>query len=454
MRIPLRRFLLVAAILVSIITLLRYRPQALLQNFAAGLQPQNETILKHEPTHIVMSSSSSQQTFVFDTSTSSASSATNATIPEAETADSSYITQTNTTADKTIHQEGIAVLPLFPWEERAIQMLSKGYKRCQPPKGVHKTCCPGSFSRGGEVTAQFREDCSHADFEQIHHAARQFADSWPAQSNTCDICRIVEILRRRNEPLIVMGDSMTMQAYDGLHCELERRQYLVESSDTMRPLWTSGWGNIKGNSTLIVKSPTWAQGEFVIVHLFFVYSVPLVIAEEAAEINQAGGILWFNFGLHDGGNRLSKLESDMRSFFAALKANSTFSLVLFRETTAQHYDTPSGLYHFLPHRSLECSSLEWTGEVGRRDQAVRNAALAVGYDLVSPERAMFGDRNKMVVLPFHNYTAELHAGHPNDHGPYNNITRGECTHLCSTPLLWVPLWRTLRIALDAAFSSH
>jgi hypothetical protein len=182
--------------------------------------------------------------------------------------------------------------------------------------------------------------------------------------------------------------------------------------------------------------------------------VPLKIVEEAEEINQAGGILLFNFGLHDDKGDFLDLENCMRPFLANLKANSTFSLVVFRETTAQHFDTPSGMYLLVDRRSSSCTALEWTEDVGRRDQAVRNAAMAVGYDPVSPtESSYFGDRNKMVVLPFHNYTAELHGGHPIDHGHYNNITQGECTHFCSTPLLWVPLWRTLRITMDTALSS-
>ena len=371
-----------------------------------------------------------------------------------------------------IHQEDIAVLPLFPWEERAIQDLRKGITTCQPPNGVHETCCPGSISMRGEVTVAYRDWCKDADYEQMHHAAHEFVKHWPPatiiinnssnnnNNNTtpaCDVCRIIDILRIRKEPLVVMGDSLTMQTFDGFHCELERRGYIVNMTETKRLLWLRGWGNIKTNTTLEVRSPHWSSKEFVIVHLFFVYSVPLTMVQgEVEEINQVGGILWFNFGLHDSGKKrvLTKLESNMKSFFATLKANSTFSLIVFRETTAQHFDTPSGLSHFLPHRSEFCTPLEWNGEVGLRDQAVRNAAMAVGYELVSPSESCFDDKNKMVVLPFHNYTAELHAGHPIDRGIYKNITKGECTHFCSTPLLWVPLWRTLRIALDAAFSSH
>lgn len=393
----------------------------------------------------------------------------------ASTATATAITST-TTAMMHMDSKTMSILPfLLPWEQEAIDNLKNHSTTCHHPQNTHQTCCPGSFSRGGSVTTRFREDCFHADFDQLHDLARHFVTwEWPlptkntttttttTTSTHCDVCRIVDILRYRNEPLTVLGDSMMMQTLDGLHCELERRDYQVDMTSTNRPLWDEGWGNIKTNATLTVRSTRWEnKDEVVYIHMYFIYSVPFVISEEAEELNQAGGILLFNFGLHDGATRqLDQLESGMTSFFTTLQANATYSLILFRETTAQHYDTPGGLWHIQPHRGLFCTPLEWTHEVGKRDQAVRNAALAVGYDLVPPTAATFRNNNdderhhhnnnQIVVLPFHNFTAKLHACHPHDHGDYNNITRGECTHFCSTPLLWIPLWRTLRIAMESA----
>jgi hypothetical protein len=46
-------------------------------------------------------------------------------------------------------------------------------------------------------------------------------------------------------------------------------------------------------------------------------------------------------------------------------------------------------------------------------------------------------------LPFFNLTAQLHYLHPS-----------ECTHYCSTPYLWMPIWRSLRLAMDRQWSTE
>jgi hypothetical protein len=64
---------------------------------------------------------------------------------------------------------------------------------------------------------------------------------------------------------------LTLQTFDGLHCELERRGYVVNMTKAIRPGFASGFGNIKSNSTLEVRSPNWSADEFVIIRMFFIY---------------------------------------------------------------------------------------------------------------------------------------------------------------------------------------
>ena len=344
----------------------------------------------------------------------------------------------------TIHHESLAILPLLPWEEEAIRNLRNGSMHCDNPAGVPDSCCPGSFSRGGGIETSIRHECDHADYELVEELAMQFFHSWPAQDDSCDVCRILDVLKTTNLPLTVLGDSLTMQAFDGLICELARRSYIVEKKYIEREQSDRGWGNIKGNTFLYIRSPSWRQDEVVTMQFFFVYSVPLVeIPGQAEEFNNAGGVLWFNVGLHD--HEMTQLKS----FFATIKANATFSLVLFRETTAQHFDLPGGMYSYDDHNSNNCTPLEWTKEVGYRDRVVRDAALEAGYEVSSPTNASLG---KLVMLSYHNFTVPLHNIHPTNHGAFNNDTYGECTHYCSTPFLWMPLWRTIRISMDTAFS--
>lgn len=301
---------------------------------------------------------------------------------------------------------------------------------------MHGSCCPGSFSRGGHVTDVLRNQCSHTDYERIDTLARQFADMWPVRIHSgdaaCDVCRLIEILRTRNETLTIMGDSMKMQAFDGFMCELKRRNYLVDKEETLRDdkQKGNGWGNVKTNSTVTVRSPSWSKYQAVHIRMFFIYSVPFAIQEEHDEINQLGGVLWFNFGLHS--HNFPRFKTNMQVFLSSLRHNATFSLILYRETSAQHFDVPGGMYSKQHHRSSNCSALEWTAEVGKRDRAVTKAAQDAGYQIVSPTGAsLFAD--KLVVLPYHNFTAQLHDDHPLDGGA------GECTHYCSSPRLWMPL---------------
>jgi hypothetical protein len=63
---------------------------------------------------------------------------------------------------------------------------------CVPPQGVHDTWCPGSFSIGGDITTDYRSECSEADYDDIHRLSQQFVQNWPAKTDTCDVCRIVD----------------------------------------------------------------------------------------------------------------------------------------------------------------------------------------------------------------------------------------------------------------------
>ena len=387
------------------------------------------------------------------------------TIANITTSNSTTTTNILTIVDSnpqdSIHNESVAILPTLLWEKEAMYNLKNGSMECNNPLNVPKTCCPGSFSQGGGVNPDMRIACAQADFSIVETLAQQFVDSWPldissTKSTTmCDICRILDILRQHNESLTIMGDSMTMQVFDGFLCEMMRRQYiLVQQNETKRSRFDRGWGNIKSNETITIRSPYWPQNEVVHIQMIFIYSVPFDTYEETEEINQDGGILWFNFGLHDFQQDWPQFQTLMTSFFATLQENATYSLLLFCETTAQHFDIPNGMYSYHGHRSQTCTPLEWTDTVGKRDRTVLAAAQAAGYHIVSPNNVSLG-KLQLVSMPYHNFTAQLHDSHPSvqdSNSLFHNDSVGECTHYCSSPLLWVPLWRTLRIALDTAYS--
>jgi hypothetical protein len=62
---------------------------------------------------------------------------------------------------------------------------------------------------------------------------------------------------------------------------------------------------------------------------------------------------------------------------------------------------------------------------------------------------------EIAILPYYNFSAKLHDLHiilDIDSAKNKTEYRGECTHFCSTPFLWLPLWRSFRLAMDRQFS--
>ena len=51
---------------------------------------------------------------------------------------------------------------------------------------------------------------------------------------------------------------------------------------------------------------------------------------------------------------------------------------------------------------------------------------------------------ELVVLPYYNFTAPHWDQHPPE-------KVADCTHYCPSPFLYLPLWRSFRIALDRQF---
>ena len=223
------------------------------------------------------------------------------TIANITTSNSTTTTNILTIVDSnpqdSVHNESVAILPILLWEKEAMYNLKNGSMECNNPLNVPKTCCPGSFSQGGGVNPEMRIACAQADFSIVETLAQQFVDSWPLDISTmtttmCDICRILDILRQHNESLTIMGDSMTMQVFDGFLCEIMRRQYiLVQQNETKQSRFDRGWGNIKSNETITIHSPYWPQNQVVHIQMIFIYSVPFDTYEETEEINQDGGIL-------------------------------------------------------------------------------------------------------------------------------------------------------------------
>jgi hypothetical protein len=168
--------------------------------------------------------------------------------------------------------------------------------------------------------------------------------------------------------------------------------------------------------------------------------------------------------------------------------NTKFKLLLYRETSAQHFPFPGGDWG----GGLTCSPLNFTSANETQDASVavpfyrevtlRKAAWDTGFNVftVGPASGQGGggegggssgnpnftsgqllqllqppeeqaseptaaaaatSHPDIIMLPYAKFTSELYDLHPD-----------ECTHYCSTPFLWMPLWRSFRLAMEWKFN--
>ena len=208
----------------------------------------------------------------------------------------------------------------------------------------------------------------------------------------------------------------------------------------------------------------------------------------------------------------SKYVASLAEFLSYIQHNTTTTrrpqLVVHRETSAQHFDAVAGDFSewyvaclflfpvcliisdndrrisdscacllagpFLvgrnnkPDKSPECKAISYDSKITNwRERCVREAARKAGYQytpigpnmppsqksLSLSRRRRRGRRHgqhmnatllpkpELVSLPFFNFTSHHYYQHPKE-------VDGDCTHYCPSPYLYMPLWRTLRLALD------
>jgi hypothetical protein len=99
--------------------------------------------------------------------------------------------------------------------------------------------------------------------------------------------------------------------------------------------------------------------------------------------------------------------------------------------------------------SLHCEPFDFADStVLWREKAIRQAANQSGHNVVvagpsMPARSTTDAAPELVVLPYFNFTAPHAKMHPR----YGE----DCTHFCSSPFMYYPIWRSLRFALDRQF---
>jgi len=446
-----------------------------------------------------------------------------------------------------VHSSDVEILELLDWERSSLLNLKKSSSSpalCNPPDGVPTTCCVGSYSTGGQVYQQSQpdrarcmgvvdqwedlEDAVHAQYyrsqlqnniprrprprprpQQLRHSDNR--NNIDSNMIPCDICQLVEHLRSHNFTLTMIGDSMHAQVWEGLVCELARRNYLIprESVSYLGMKNRSLYHDVMYTDTLSVRSPVWSNNTPPVSMKFHrLYRVPVQNQSHLAEILEETDVLVMGFGLHWHHSALGNptiLQKDtytnVMSDFLTQVQQYNVSVVVHRETSAQHFDSPGGAYELYDDRdnsnsSLRCvvnnehirphSSLYWReravevasqhagfqyhvvdgrtrGSIRRQrknrrrlggsssnDAVILNSTLPSSSNRTEEEEETHTVRPRLFVLPYHNFTHRFHRMHPTNREPDK---LQDCTHYCGSPFLYMPLWRPLRLILDGYLSS-
>ena len=383
---------------------------------------------------------------------------------------------------------------------------------CTPPRGVSDNCCIGTNTRERwSCRSKRREDYE----DRVAAIAQRYTLPLPTNSNNhnhpltnttassatpipipeaCDICRMAELMLQHGLHVVFVGDSVSRQSVQALACALQREQeqhgYTVGETEVLPhdaksfrfDLFAPDMGNDHKNDNNNNNNKT-SRSLSGSVTFHNHYKVPPPSVWEDM-ILPGADVLVVNFGVHwlRGARRnvqqpsrlISGWEGTLRHWMST-NTTSFPRLLAVRETTAQHFRGEDGEYYLRNPNIQECVSLQGrrSNLFGWRDKLATELAAQHGMPIVrldelgvrpSGQESITDESNEqqehqqrqdqkyddnkreMVILPFREYTAELHFLHP-----FDGI---DCTHFCYTPLMWTPLWRSLRIAMDSKFGTE
>jgi hypothetical protein len=392
------------------------------------------------------------------------------------------------------------IFEYLPWEVASIPNATHD-GICTPPSAqtlqtfaVHPICCIGSRYHFSPLPERFfGRKCAPMDHVKLkEHVLAELATNNNNNNNNisvvCDICRIMELCAKYNLSIAFWGDSVQAQIFNGFECALQRQGdwTIVDVRDEARS--TKGVMKVHAVSTRRIvnqrnettTASTHATAANVNVGLRYYYQFkPNPTANDTyhdslKEILDTSDILIVNFGLHFSWTKRHKFQLRMQQFWETLgsyNASHRLALLAFRETTAQHFDAQGGDYHLAKEQEgstmsngsnvmKRCVPMKWGPMAGWSNIVAEAEATKAGFQVLRTNNGYYHHdqpvmsinmttaafpRGELAILPFFNFTSEHYDLHPlADEGD----DTADCTHYCSTPYLWMPLWRSLRLALE------
>jgi hypothetical protein len=367
-----------------------------------------------------------------------------------------------------------------PFDKRSTIPPVAGTGICEPPPTENRSnvvineCCVGSISAGGKnqwnpgmgpcaLTMEAVHSTKYAAMELMNNGSLQLFEREDQPIEMCDVCRIIDIAMEHNYTIAFTGDSIQRQLFGGFLCEIARNgfQVIVKGLENHPVAPDTYWGHgVRASRLLEVKRNNDNERQGIKLRFYRQYRPLPNNISQIREISEWSDILIFNFGVHYLPEHRDEYIEQMNELYAELRQHD-FAFLGNRETAAQHNDNIGGEFDYNKKWPLaDCvDEIPLDDRLfGWREILTKDIAEKYGYNVLTSDSSLFersmnqtqihrSKNSTLFTIPFLNYTRRL--GHIHKRKMNNNTEEYlDCTHFCTSPFLWMPLWRSIRLGLE------
>ena len=328
-------------------------------------------------------------------------------------------------------------------------------------------CILSSSSNGSiESISQPCEAAAAARGETVPPVRCRVGNSWPSKGGFCSAADIPYTERKNlrrslvglDDPsqqflrelftklslakgmLLLVGDSVMQQFFGAMACELEREGIWKDPSkfqntDEVRQVKVTEEQTTPAVPVKFVPIYHFVNGRFDRVANASMFHLRRNVEEYVSKHDMV--LIFMNMGLHYVSSPIAHFDraayrTQMTAALTYLNnvANSHADKkirVVWRETSAQHFPTPTGYWpgaRYAPGMKVGCEPIREAGPAADwRNSDIRDIVQSHGLSKVS-------------IAPFYNITVPLWSEHVNGH-------LRDCTHFCWTPMLYQSLFQYL-----------
>ena len=269
-------------------------------------------------------------------------------------------------------------------------------------------------------------------------------DPWIARSPHWTSARQLLHTHLRGKHLMLVGDSVMRQSFNGLLCEVARQRVTLSEGggDRVRQ-WRARYEARQESQGWLAPSRIWHVGSTDPIRALKGWGTPNAYDTAGMLEAGAGGVVVVNYGLHYG-TKVELYKEDMGRLFASLGEfnGARRGLAIFRETCAQAFYRSGSYTRGAEKVTTQCAptgaheaahnTVVSLNEVVRQLGLVHGVPILGFYNLTLPRWNM--RHEKLCQVPAMRTSAD-----PERECGGGACTAGcntDCTHLCMTPTLW------------------